>query len=154
MLAARAAFVREIVEPTLERGAVMLADRFDYSTFAYQGFGRGLDLHEIRRLNSFATGGLRPDLVIILDLSAGEGRARQRDSGKSEDRIESSGESFLERVAEGYRSLADHDPHAILIEAMASPEAVHATIRDALTDRFPELLASGRGSKNPDIPLP
>lgn len=154
MLAARAAFVREIVKPTLERGAVMLADRFEYSTLAYQGFGRGLDLDEIRRLNAFATGGLGPDLVIILDLPAAEGRARQRESGKSEDRIESSGDSFLERVAKGYRNLAERDPHAILIEAMASPDAVHAAIREALTDRFPELSGFDRGSNSPNLPLP
>ena len=57
VLAARAAFVRDVVRPALERGETVLADRFDLSTFAYQGFGRGLDLETVRRLNEFATGG-------------------------------------------------------------------------------------------------
>jgi dTMP kinase len=154
MLAARAAFVRDLVRPALERGEIMVADRFEYSTFAYQGFGRGLPLEEVRRLNAFATGDLKPDLVIVLDLPAAEGRGRQAKSGKIEDRIEAAGSGFLETVAEGYRTLARDDDRSVLIDARSPPDRVPEVIRDLLIERFPEPFASGRGSRNSDLLQP
>lgn len=133
MLAARAAFVRDVVKPALEAGAVMLADRFETSTFAYQGHGRGLPLAEVRRLNAFATGGLRPDLVLVLDLSLEEGRDRQRREGKDADRIERGGEDFHGRVAQGYRTLATSDPKVVLVDARGDEAIIHARILDVLT---------------------
>jgi len=133
MLAARAAFVRDVVKPALEAGAVMLADRFETSTFAYQGHGRGLPLAEVRRLNAFATGGLRPDLVLILDLPLSEGRDRQRREGKDADRIERGGEDFHGRVARGYRTLATSDPEVVLVDARGDEATIHARILDVLT---------------------
>jgi len=132
MLAARAAFVRDVVKPALEAGAVMLADRFETSTFAYQGHGRGLPLAEVRRLNAFATGGLRPDLVLILDLPLSEGRDRQRREGKDADRIERGGEDFHARVARGYRTLATSDPEVVLVDARGDEATIHARILDVL----------------------
>lgn len=133
MLAARAAFVRDVVKPALEAGAVMLADRFETSTFAYQGHGRKLPLAEVRRLNAFATGGLRPDLVLILDLPLSEGRDRQRREGKDADRIERGGEDFHGRVAQGYRTLATSDPEVVLVDARGDEATIHARILDVLT---------------------
>ncbi|TVP55026.1 MAG: dTMP kinase [Gemmatimonadales bacterium] len=154
MLAARAAFMREFVRPTLQRGAVMIADRFEFSTFAYQGFGRGLPLEEVRRLNAFATGGLRPDLVLILDLPAAEGRARQRTAGKVDDRIEASGDGFLERVASGYRVLAEEDDRAVLVDALLEPDGVESRIRSELALRFPEPFGTAGGSTTSKQPEP
>lgn len=145
MLAARAAFVRDVVRPALGAGQVVLADRFDFSTFAYQGFGRGLPLDEVRRLNAFATGGLVPDLYVVLDLPVGEGAERQRHEGSERDRIEREGEAFLERVRDGYHSLCASEGHARVVDARGSPEEVHRRIRDLLTGAFPETFGSPRG---------
>ncbi len=147
MLAARAAFVREVVDPTLRAGGIMVSDRFESSTFAYQGYGRTLPLEEVRQLNRFATGGLRPDLVLVLDLPWEEGRARQRRDGKAADRIESEGDGFLQRVREGYRALAREDPGAVLVDAGPGVEAVQATLRRLLRERFPETFHSARCSE-------
>lgn len=147
ILAARAAFVREMVRPLLESGGIMLADRFETSTFAYQGFGRGIPLEEVRQLNRFATGGLRPDLVLVLDLPWEEGRARQEREGKVADRIESAGDAFLARVREGYRRLAQDGGDVVLVDGRASPERVQEEIRGILRVRFPETFDLTRGSE-------
>lgn len=138
MLAARAAFVKEVVRPALERGETVLADRFDLSTFAYQGFGRGLPLDRVREMNDFATGGLRPDLYILLDLPADEGTLRQAREGKTLDRIERAGAGFLERVREGYRTLAESEGRAQVVNARGTPEEVHVRLRALLQGTFPE----------------
>jgi len=142
-LAARAVFVREEVEPALERGEVVLADRYDLSTLAYQGFGRGLELDAVRHANRLATGGLRPDLYLVLELDAAEGRARQRLEGKPEDRIEAAGSEFLTRVAAGYGALvsAGEDGAILGIDASGEPGEVEERIRRALRERFPETFA-------------
>ncbi len=158
VLAARAAFVREVVTPTLRSGGIMVSDRFETSTFAYQGYGRGLPLEEVRRLNRFATGGTRPDLVLVLDLPWEEGRARQRRDGKAADRIESEGDAFLERVREGYRSLAREDERMVLVDAGPGVEAVQAALRALLRERFPETFDPARCSEevapSPVLPDP
>jgi len=145
MLAARAAFVRQVVEPALARGEVLVADRFELSSFAYQGGGRGLDLTEIRRLNDFATGGLRPDLTLVLDLPVSAGRERQRAAGKTRDRIEEEGSRFLDRVRNAYRALAEEDPRVLLVDAAPPPEVVQEVLRGLLEARFPEHFPPLRG---------
>jgi dTMP kinase len=154
MLAARAAFVREVVRPLLGDGGIMLADRFETSTFAYQGFGRGLPLEEVRRLNRFATGGLQPDLVMVLDLPWEEGRARQQREGKTADRIESGGDAFLSRVRDGYRRLARDGNNVVLVDGSASPERVQGEIRHILRARFPETFDLSRCSEVDDPASP
>ena len=146
MLGARAAFVQQVVRPALEAGRVVLADRFDFSTFAYQGYGRGLDLDDVRRLNAFATDGLRPDLYVVLDLPAAEGVARQRREGGKADRIEGEGEAFLERVREGYRALVGSEGRARVVDARGDAETVHRRLRDLLGATFPETFPVRTGS--------
>ncbi len=146
MLAARAAFVREVVEPALRQGSWVLADRFDLSTFAYQGFGRGLSLDEIEPLNAFATGGLIPELYVVLDLPVAVGRERQLAQGAEGDRIESEGLAFLARVRQGYLALVDRVPTAEHVPAGGSVEEVEALIRSLVENRFPETLGPRRGS--------
>ncbi len=143
ILGARAAFVREVVEPSLRRGQIVLADRFDFSTFAYQGYGRGLDLAEVRRANALATGGLRPDLVLVLDLPVTRGLLRKKGMGEA-DRIEREGAPFLDRVRDGYLALAREEPGVRILDADDSPENLQAEIRRVLAGTFPGTFRSGR----------
>ena len=145
MLAARAAFVREVVRPTLSRGETMISDRFELSTLVYQGLGRGLGLSRTRSLNEFATGGLRPDLTVVLDVPVELGRARQSAGGKTRDRIEGEGDEFFERVRSAYRELSEGDDSIRLVDARPSETEVHESIRALLASRFPELFGQARG---------
>ena len=137
-LAARTAFVQEVALPALERGDLLVVDRFSLSTYAYQGYGRGLDLDEVRRMDRFASGGLAPDIYLVLDLPVEEGRARQKAAGKREDRLESSGEGFLEAVGRGYRELARTDESIRLVDARGTPLEVHTRVREVLRRELPE----------------
>ena len=137
-LAARTAFVKEVALPALERGDLLVVDRFSLSTYAYQGYGRGLDLDEVRRMDRFASGGLAPDIYLVLDLPVEEGRARQKAAGKREDRLESSGEGFLEAVGRGYRELARTDESIRLVDARGTPLEVHTRVREVLRRELPE----------------
>ena len=145
ILAARAAFVRDVVRPALERGEVVLSDRYDLSTFAYQGWGRGLDLDQVRRLSAFATGGLSPDLYVVLDVPVQEGAQRQRRQGKGTDRFEGAGEAFLTRVREGYLSMAKTEAAVQLVDATGTSDAVHDRVRALLQTRFPETFRASDG---------
>jgi len=107
MLADRAQHVAELVGPMLGQGADVVSDRFVGSTLAYQGYARGLDVTELARLSAWATGGVEPDVVFLLDVPADVAIARvERDL----DRMEGAGADFHRRVAEGYRALASADP--------------------------------------------
>lgn len=138
VLAARASFVRELVAPRLEAGRVVVADRFDLSTLAYQGYGRGLELDAVREANALATGGLRPDLYLLLDVEVERGLARRRRDGDPEDRIEGAGADFLGRVRRGYLEIARYDDRVEVVEGDAPPERVQARLRSILRGRFPE----------------
>ena len=144
ILAARAAFVRDVVRPALAAGEVVLADRFALSTLAYQGYGRGLDLKDLRRAIDLATGGLEPDLYVVLDVPVEEGATRQRHGGKRPDRIEGEGEGFLRRVRDGYLELAEREAHVRVIDAEGSPEGVHGRIRRLLESELPETFGRAR----------
>lgn len=148
MLAARAAFVDQVVRPALAEGRVVIADRFELSTLAYQGRGRGLPLDEVRRCNHFATAGVGPDVTLLLDVPAAEGARRQREAGKAPDRMEREDAAFHERVAAGYRELASSVPGMMRVDAVGSVDDVHRRIVSSLTVRFPETFA-GAGVINP-----
>lgn len=107
--AARAQHVSELIRPALRRGEVVICERFSDSTIAYQGYGAGLDPEVIRKADELATGGLRPDLTFLLDLSAEEGGARivERNGRAGLDRMEGKGLFFQERVRRGYLKLAE-----------------------------------------------
>lgn len=102
MLAARADLVRRVIRPALAGGRIVLADRYELSTFAYQIAGRGLDAAAVRSANALATGGLTPDLTLLLDLPAGVGAARQLEAGKRRDRLDLESDAFHARVAAAY----------------------------------------------------
>lgn len=144
-LAARAAVVEEVVRPALAQGRIVVADRFDLSTLAYQGHGRGIDLEAIRGANRLATGGLEPDLTIVLDVPAEQGLARTAMRPGGRDRIEAEGSAFLDRVARAYRLLAERQDGVICVDGTRTAGLVHAEIVRELTARFPETFAISTG---------
>lgn len=145
MLAARAAFVDRVVRPALDRGEVVVTDRYELSSFAYQGYGRGLSLAELRQANDFATGGLTADLTIVLDVPVAEGAARQGRAGGRSDRIERAGPTFHERVARAYRLLSESERDVVMVDGSLDAGAVQDAIRRLLAGRFPETFPPGQG---------
>lgn len=138
--ASRAHLVETVIRPALARDEWVLADRFTDSTLAYQGFGRGFALDELRRLNHFATGGLVPDLTILLDVD-GDGRHRRlgqrRAAGKENDRFEQEPDEFHRRLRQGYQELAAADPGRFLVlSTNRAVEDVAAAIRGEVARRF------------------
>ncbi|MEO5511792.1 MAG: dTMP kinase [Longimicrobiales bacterium] len=142
MLAARATLLDELVRPALAAGKVVVADRYDISTIAYQGYGRGLPLEDVRRANAIATGGLEPDLVLLLDAPQSVGEARRATSRPGEDRIERAGRAFHDRVSEAYGLLAREARNVRRIDATVATEAVHAGILEELRRSFPETFGT------------
>jgi len=122
--AARAQFVEEMLKPALEQGKLVLCDRFYYSTVAYQGFGRGIDLKKIESLNNIATQGIKPDIAFILDVPYEETIRRMKNAFKTPDRIERLGKEFHEKVREGYLYIAKNYPEAILVNAFRDIETI------------------------------
>jgi dTMP kinase len=134
MFSARAQLVRELIRPALERGAMVVSDRFTDASFAYQGGGRGLDMGRIAELERWAAG-RKPDLTFLLDVGVSEGLARARSRGGEPDRIEREREDFFERVRAVYLARAAAEPARFRIVDAAQPvDAVVARVTDALRD--------------------
>jgi len=112
-LAARAQHVRAVIAPAVEAGKIVLCDRFEQATFAYQGYGRGLDLSFLRTANNFASDGLSPDITFIFDIPVSVSAERLSRINKGKDRIESAGPEFFERVRSGYLAAAQESPDKI-----------------------------------------
>ncbi|AFD26564.1 Thymidylate kinase [Deinococcus gobiensis I-0] len=119
--ASRAQLVAEVIRPALERGEVVVCDRYADSTLAYQGYGRGLDLGFLERVTQEATGGLRPDLTVLLDLDPALGLARAARRGQP-DRLERADLAFHTRVREGFLALAAAEPGRVLVMDATRPE--------------------------------
>ncbi|MGB9773493.1 MAG: dTMP kinase [Bacteroidota bacterium] len=116
--AARAQLVRQNILPALKRGDIVICDRFADSTVAYQGYGRGIDLETIDKINTLATAGIVPDVTFLLDISPEESYRRRGAYGaimKSDDRMEQSGIAFYARVREGYLAIARASPERVLL---------------------------------------
>lgn len=145
--AARAQLVREVIRPALERGAVVLCDRFSDSTIAYQAYGRGLPLDFVRRANAFATGGIVPDRTILLVLgNTRKSLARATGAGTG-DRMEQAGEVFHTRVNRAFLKLAKRDPKRIrIVRSSSSRKATAAAVAVELADILPELSACAEGA--------
>lgn len=135
MLAARAEFVRRVVEPALERGDIVLADRYELSTFAYQGLARELGLERVRQMNAWATGGRKADATFLLLLDAAE--AARRLEGTRPDRMESQGEAFHSAVDSAYRRLAGNEADVVAIDGRGEPDTVADRIWSELAGRWP-----------------
>jgi dTMP kinase len=134
--ASRAQLVAEVIGPALEDGNVVICDRFSHSTVAYQGYGRGLDLTIVETVNSVATGNLKPDLTILLDIPPEQGLARKRNR---KDRFESEDLGFHRRVREGYLRMAAAEPDRWLVIDASLPKGKIAGI---IWDRVSPLLPS------------
>lgn len=122
IIADKAQHVSEIVWPALESGRDVVSDRFSASALAYQGYGRGLPLHELRSIMHFAIGGIEPDLTVLLDIDTDTAMARL---GGSIDRIEGAGREFHDRVRSGYLQMAAQAPARwLIIDAAGSVDEV------------------------------
>lgn len=133
MAADRAQHVAEVIRPALARGTDVVSDRFTGSTLAYQGHGRGLPLDDLAWLSSWASGGIEPDLVILLDVPAEVAVTRMK---RQPDRMESAGAEFHRRVADGYRSLAAADPgHWRVVDGSGSVGEVEALVLSVVAGR-------------------
>lgn len=144
--ASRRQHVSEVIGPSLEAGVPVLSDRYTDATLAYQGFGRLLDLDQLRTLNHWATGGIQPDLTLIYDLpeEIGLGRARERnrisDHLLTESRLEGEDLRFHRRVREGYLTLAMSDPDRyVVIDASGSVDEVFERTITVLRERATKL---------------
>jgi dTMP kinase len=135
--AARAQHVAQVILPALRQGKIVLCDRFLDSSLAYQGYGRGLDVAQLEKLNEVATAGLKPDLVILLDFLCDTGMERIAGSGRRADRIEQEDRAFHRKVRAGYLKLAGRDPDRYrIIDANRTIAQVH----DDITGVVEELL--------------
>ena len=132
----RAQHVSELIRPKLLAGYLVLCDRYTDSTLAYQGYGRQLDLNLIHQLNTIATDGIAPDLVIFLQLDAAVGLSRTFKRGPT-DRIEQSGLAFHQRVQQGFETLAAQYPERfVTIDASQSETAISVQIGDIVSQRL------------------
>ena len=122
ILAARADLVERVIRPALAAGQVVVADRFELSTMAYQVAGGGLADDAVARANRLATGGLRADLTLVLDVPVDLGRRRQRAAGKTQDRFERQDDAFHRRVLAAYREA--QGPGVVHLDAAQSKQAV------------------------------
>jgi len=130
----RAQHIEQIVRPTLDSGRSVVSDRSVYSTLAYQGFGRELDVEMLRSINDWATGGLWPDLVVLIDTP--DDVIAERMARRHLDRFEAAGPEFHDRVIDGFRTMASADPeHWVTVAAVGSIDEVAAQIEAALTVR-------------------
>lgn len=143
LTSARSDLVKNVIVPALDAGRVVLSDRYDLSTHAYQGAGRGVSPDVIRRHNEVATGGLRPDLTLVLDVPPEVGRSRQASASKELDRMEREGPEFHARVAAAY--LAAAGPGVRHLDGMLPPAELSDAAWSILATDRPALFGRVRG---------
>jgi dTMP kinase len=137
--ASRAQLLAEVIRPALQEGKVVICDRFSYSTIVYQGYGRGLDLSIVERVNNIATQNLKPDLAILLNISPEQGLARKR---SLKDRFELEDLSFHRRIREGYLKMAAAEPDRwLVIDASLPKRKIAEIIWDRVSQLLPNLSA-------------
>lgn len=125
-LADRAQHVDCVIKPALEDGVIVLCDRHTDSTVAYQGYGRQLDIEQIKKLNEIAVNGLKPDLTIVFDIDIETSMQRV---GKTKDRMESAGMDFFNRVRNGYLAIAKEEPNRVkVINSADTIERIHEKV--------------------------
>ena len=145
MLADRAQHVAEVVGPALAGGRWVVTDRYGASTLAYQGYGRAIDLDLLVRLQAWVTGGVEPDLNVLIDLPVGDALARR--GGRATDGIESLDGGFHGRVADGFRAQAAADPaHWLVVDGRPDPDTVAASVRTGIASRLGMPSGTGGGA--------
>ena len=133
--AARAQHVEEVIFPALQRGAVVLSDRFMDSSVAYQGAGLGLTIPFIKQMNAFATWSAKPTLTLVFDVDVATAQQRRR-AVRGEDRIEARGLEFQEKVRHGFLQIAQDEPkRVVVIDAVPVLKSVHQTVLSILRER-------------------
>ncbi len=156
VLAARAQHLHEVIRPALAQGAIVLCDRFADSTLAYQGYGRGLNVASLRRLNRLATQGLEADLTILFDVPVATGLARRRNH-RHNNRLDLESDAFHMRIRKGFLRLARREPDRIkVVDASVSPVRVSDAVIQVVTPLIPRRPTSrtlpasqGTGRKSP-----
>lgn len=148
MVTARADLVFRTIRPALAAGRVVVSDRFDLSTRAYQGAGRGVEASFLERVNAAATGGLQPDLTLVLDLPGGEGLSRQLQAGLDRDRLDQEDRAFHARVGAFYRDVKG--PGIVHLDATLPPER----LAEAAWSLVAAARCSGRDGTRAGIRLP
>ncbi len=138
--ASRAQLVEQVLRPALKRGAWVISDRFSDSTFAYQGYGRGFDLTTLHHINHFATGGLDPDLTLLLEIDypTSRERLRQRDGDSFlEDRFEREPDQFHLKVERGFKEIAHDEPQRIqVVDSNGAVAEIAERIWQIVQERF------------------
>jgi len=136
----RAQHVAECIRPALADGKVVVSDRYYDSTLAYQGYGRGLDLEMLRTITAFATGGLKPDLTLYLDIAPEEGLQRRQAGGEEWNRLDAETLEFHQRVRAGYMELIEQEPERwVVIDAVRALEEVQEKIRAKVQARLGQM---------------
>jgi len=140
-LASRAQHIERLIRPALVQGVWVLCDRFEDSTFAYQGYGRGFDLKELHAANAFATCGLKPDLTLLLDVSPETSRlrlsSRQAQTSTGPDRIECESQDFHVRLRNGFLDMARLEPDRfVVLDTERNQDLVAVDIRHAVNSRL------------------
>lgn len=134
--ASRAQLVEEVIRPALAAGQVVLCDRYADSTMAYQGHGHGTDLGQLAEIVRFATGGLKPDLTLFLDITPAEGLQR-RDAGGDWNRLDDYDMAFHERVYAGYQALIKAEPERwVRVDAARTPDEIAAELERIALERL------------------
>jgi dTMP kinase len=145
--ASRAELVDKVIEPALDEGRLVVADRFWDASLAYQGYGRKLPVETLMQITMFAARKLAPDLTFLLDIPVDVSRERLRGRKKTTDRMEREKRDFHERVAEGYREVAAADPsRVIVLDGTRDQEELAAEIREVVLSRLTPERASPRSS--------
>ena len=135
--ASRAQLVDKVIKPALNVGQIVICDRYTDSTIAYQGYGRRLDIGTIKNTNDIATGALKPDLTVLLDIPVDEGFARKR--GQEQDRFEQEANAFHQRVRKGYLKLADEEPQRwLVVNACLPKEKIKKIIWEKVSNLLPK----------------
>lgn len=135
--AARAQVISEVILPALQDGNIVLADRFAFSTLAYQGYGRNLSLKKVNELSAITCENCFPELTIILDIDAKESKIRRSKRAGAPDRLEAETDSFFTKVQEGYRQIAKDYPDSVaLFNALLPKEEIHEKILSAVLSKL------------------
>lgn len=140
-LASRAQHVEDIIKPALDKGIIVISDRFSDSTFVYQCYVRGIDINLVEMMNDFATGGLSPHITFVLDIDPSEGlrraKSRNQKHARKEDRLENEAMEFHQKVREGYLKRAREYPDRIyVVRSDREKDEVHKEIRGVVEDKI------------------
>lgn len=134
---ARAQLVDEVIRPHLEKGDIVLCDRYADSTLAYQGYGHGNDLDLLRKVLNFATGGLVPDLTVLMDIDSEIGLGRRKSGGGEWNRLDAYQLELHQRVRAGYLEMAKAEPQRwVIVDASPAPGVVQSALRQVILERI------------------